>query len=169
MVLTCPKTWHESQTCLFLTFYDGQMEQFRGKKCEHLRTIGLNIEPPTQSVLECHYCDMAWQQPIEKTSGIMNMWRTRKHPAADSSGGLESGSVATGILVYINISITNLSCLSVCMSVCVSLTKSLCNKKLTWVIYAKVKNQYFWCPSVCPSVCLSVRPETCFFNEIERF
>ena len=34
------------------------------------------------------------------------------------------------IYIYIHISITNLSCLSVC----VSLTKSLWNKKLTWVI-----------------------------------
>ena len=32
----------------------------------------------------------------EKISGIMNAWRTRKHPAA-----LESRSIATGILVYI--------------------------------------------------------------------
>ena len=38
--------------------------------------------------------------------------------------------------IYIYISITNLSCLSVC----VSLTKSLWNKKLTWVISIYVKN-----------------------------
>ena len=61
---------------------------------------------------------------IQEFSVIMNMWRTRKHPAEvkrnheysrhhsywpygdpthSDSGGLESGSVATGILVYIYI------------------------------------------------------------------
>ena len=59
------------------------------------------------------------------------------------------------------ISITNLSCLSVC----VSLTKSMCDKMLTWDIYAKVKDQYFVCPSVCPSVCLSVCPKTWNFSQ----
>ena len=60
-------------------------------------------------------------------------------------------------ILYIYIYIYLLQICLVCLSVCVSLTKSLCNKMLTWVIYAKVKDQYFWCPSVCPSVCLSVR------------
>ena len=39
-----------------------------------------------------------------------------------------------------------LVCLSVCLSVCVSLTKSLWNKKLTWVIciWVKIKKKRIW-------------------------
>ena len=47
------------------------------------------------------------------------------------------------IYIYIYRSIKNLSCLSVRPSVCVSLDKSLRNKMLTWVIYAKVELKYF--------------------------
>ena len=36
---------------------------------------------------------------------------------------------------------------------------------LTWVIYAKVKDQYFWCPSVRLSVRLSVCHKTWHFSQ----
>ena len=72
-------------------------------------------------------------------------WEEQRHhsfgpytkPPRSTSGRLESGIC---IYMYIYIYIYLLQICLVCLSVCVSLTKSLWNKKLTWVISIYVKN-----------------------------
>ena len=72
-------------------------------------------------------------------------------------------------IVYIYIYIYQLHICLVYPSVCFSLTKSLWNKILTWFIYVKVKDQYFWCPSIRLSVCMSVCHITGKFSQNYSF
>ena len=77
------ETWIFSQNCLFLTIYDGQMEQLKGTKnqkhlsynknnfCikfENHRTKYIATNPVWLNiVLKCHKRDIASPQPNEKT------------------------------------------------------------------------------------------------------